>query len=358
MNEPLFSIIIPVRNGYSYLDYCLSALLNQDYKGFEVAFFDNNSTDDTLKKVKFYQVKFEKEKINFKIIKSPTNYFVGGAFNRAYLQTKGKYIMLLCIDVILKNDFLRQALAVFRSKPKVGAIQAKVYSFDISKLSQVLTSKFEPPSYLVIDTCGFRVFRSRRIINIGHGEVDYGQFNKEMEIFGVEGACPVFRRRALEDIKFKRGKIDNFFDEDMMWYGDDLDLAWRLNLFGWRQIFSPNLIAYHDRKTTKTLSSGFKNFVEMRKKVPALKKILDYRNTRLAFVKNEDWTYFKNDLMAFLKRELLLLGYFFIFEPRTFWFGLFSFLKLLPPTWHKRKLTQKKILPQNLKYIYQNLIQN
>ncbi len=358
MNKPTFSIVIPVRDGAYYLEYCLNSLLNQTYQNFEIIIFDNNSTDDTLKKTKFYQRKFEQKGICFQTIESSKNYFVGGAFNRAFSKTTGKYIMLLCVDVILKDDFLEQALNVFKTKPKFAAIQAKVYSFDIKKVRRKLSFKFKISHSRVIDTCGFKVFPSRRIINIGHGHRDYGQFEKEMEIFGVEGACPVFRRKVLEEVSLNLGNNREIFDEDMVWYGDDFDLAWRINLFGWKQLFCPKLVAFHDRKTTKTLSISLGHFIVLRRSLPANKKILDYRNTRLALIKNESWQYFKRHLLIFLKRELGLLGYFFVFEPKTFWFGIFGFLKLFPRIYYKRKLIQKKVSPQNLEYIYQNLIRD
>lgn len=357
MAKPSFSVIIPARNAGNFIDYCLLSLLNQDYKNFEIIFFDNNSTDATLKKAKLYQQRFKKRGINFKIINSPFNYFVGGAFNRAYLKARGNYIMLLCIDVILKNDFLSQALIYFKKKPKIGALQAKIYAFDINELTKS-RAFLKTPTSQIIDTCGFKIFRSRRIINIGHGMLNGSQFSKAMEIFGVEGACPVFRRQALEDIKIKIGERPEIFDEDMMWYGDDLDVAWRLNLFGWRQIFCPTMIAYHDRKTTKLLSQGFLDFIKIRRNIPTLKRILDYRNTRLTFIKNEHWFYFKKDFLPFLKRELSLLIYFFIFEPKTFWFGVFGLLKRLSLFLNKRKLIQRKVKSSNIRYIYSHLIKD
>lgn len=352
MNQK-FSIIIPVRNGKDYINLCLEALISQTYKNFEIILFDNNSNDDTLKIVQNFQLKFKKLNIEFKIVKSKNNYFVGGAFNRAYEFATGQYLVLLCVDVILDKDFLKKSQEIFAKNKNIGAIQAKIFQYDIKK---IINSKSEMLDSNIIDTCGFEVFRSRRIVNIGHGESDSEKYNKEFVVFGVEGACPVFRREALKSVKLNIDRKDEIFDEGMLWYGDDIDMAWRLNLAGWAQVFSPNLIAYHDRKTTKSLSHNTQEFIKIRKTIPSNKRILDYRNTRLALIKNEYWRYFKKDLFIFLKREILLLGYFFIFEPKTFCFGIFGFLKLFPKTFKRRKLFANKIDKKSIKRIYSELI--
>ena len=117
---------------------------------------------------------------------------------------------------------------------KSAPFKPKVYKFELPQL-ETGNWKLETKT---IDTCGFQIFRSRRIVNIGHGEEDRGQFNQEKEIFAVEGAVPVLRRQALEDCRLK-SQGNKIIDPDFFWYGDDLDLAWRMRLFGWKQVFAP-----------------------------------------------------------------------------------------------------------------------
>jgi len=86
---------------------------------------------------------------------------------------------------------------------RIGAIQGKLYQYELSQLdsSSYRTNK-------IIDTCGFKIYKSRKIGNVGHGERDFGQYNKVNEIFGVEGAVPFFRRTALEDMRVENKLAD------------------------------------------------------------------------------------------------------------------------------------------------------
>ena len=187
----------------------------------------------------------------------------------------------------------------------------------------------------IIDTCGFQIFRSRRVINIGHGEEDRGQFNQEREIFAVEGAVPVFRRQALEDCRLK-SQGNKIIDPDFFWYGDDLDLAWRMRLFGWKQVFAPAAIAYHDRQTTKALAGGgWREFIKIRKTVPMFKRRLDWKNTTLAIIKNDFAVNFLRDLPFIFWRQLRLWSYFLLFEPIMF-LEIFKVAKLLPKMLKRR----------------------
>src|SRR3989344_3227156 len=165
-------------------------------------------------------------------------------------QSHGKYIICMT-DVVLDRDFVKNAVEIFERDEKIGALQAKILQSDG-----------------LIDTTGFQIFRTRRIINRGK------QTNNEYpegEIFAVEGAVPVFRKVALESLPYM---IDPDFRIGPMGYGDDLDLAWRLKNKGWKQWYAPSVIAYHGRSTRGPRSS-----------IPLIKRQLDYANVRLAIIK-------------------------------------------------------------------------
>ena len=54
---PLVSIIMNCHNGEKYLKYSLDSIFNQTYKNWELIFFDNNSSDNSLKILKKYNLK-------------------------------------------------------------------------------------------------------------------------------------------------------------------------------------------------------------------------------------------------------------------------------------------------------------
>ena len=221
----IVSINIVVRNGGKYIRHCLDAILAQTYphEFVELNILDNGSLDNTVGIIENFKFKILNSKFpKFNFIKSKLNLGMWPGQEELLKHSSGKYILTMAVDVLLDKDFLANAVKRMETDGNIGALEAKIYRYEISN-NKIQISK-------TIDTCGFKIFKSRRVINIGHGQEDNGQFNKYKEIFGVEGAAPFFRREALEDIRIKGELID----KDFFWYGDDLDLAWRMRRFGWK----------------------------------------------------------------------------------------------------------------------------
>lgn len=321
MNSSFVSINLIVKNGEKYIRKCLEAVFNQDFKNYEVLVFDNRSEDKTCEIV-------EKEFPGARLIKFEKNYGLGGGFNKSLQYSRSQYVVLLCVDVILAPNFLSEAVKVLEADQKIGAFQPKVLVWNIDT---GLTD--------IIDTTGFEIFKSRRIINRGHGEKDTGQYS-DGEILSYEGACPVFRRVALEEGRMPFND-NEYLDEDFEWYADDIDFGWRMRVLGWKSYFSPKAIAYHDRKTTKRLKKNLIDFIKLRKTVSARKRMLDFRNQRLTMVKNEFAFHLLKDFPRFFFREIGLLIYFLIFE-RGSLPGINGFLKLLPKMFKKRRWIMKR----------------
>ena len=60
-----------------------------------------------------------------------------------------------------------------------------------------------------------------------------------IEVFGISGACPIYRKEALEDVKINQ----EYLDEDFFAYYEDVDLAWRMQLRGWKSINTAKMLA-------------------------------------------------------------------------------------------------------------------
>lgn len=316
---PLVSINLVAYNEEKRVKKCLDAVFNQTYKNIEVLVFDNCSTDKTL----------EITKNNFpqaKIHKANKNYGFGPGQNRASQMTSGKYIVGLCADVWLKEDFVEKAVDEMEKNSKIGALQAKIYRLIDGQKSDI------------VDTTGFEIYKSRRIINRGHGDKDIGKFDIAGEIFSYEGACPFWRREALDDAAI----FGEYHDEDYFWYGDDIDLGWRLHLLGWTNFFAPQVIAWHERQTTKRLSKSKWDFIRQRKTLPNRKKMYDWVNTHLTFVKNDIGLLIWPDIAKFLSREIQLFIYILFFEPYTTIIGFPRFIKYLPRAIKKRREIMKR----------------
>ena len=97
----MVSIIIPVYNTAKYLHKCLSSIINQSYKDFEVICVDDGSTDNSLAVLQDYQ------KIDDRIIiVSRENGGVSKARNIGIEHASGEYITFIDSDDWVHHQYL------------------------------------------------------------------------------------------------------------------------------------------------------------------------------------------------------------------------------------------------------------
>ncbi|HVZ10939.1 MAG TPA: glycosyltransferase [Candidatus Paceibacterota bacterium] len=329
------SVQLVVLNGEKYIRHCLDALASQrvDWGRVEILILDNGSSDRTQEVIEYWQKEFGNQApVSF--IKSRENHGMWGGQELLLKRSRGAYVVFLSVDVMLEENFLARALEIMDTDERVGGLQAKIYQYAIADLERAdnLPRK-------IIDTCGFQIERSRRVANIGHGQPDGERFGAYREIFGVEGAVPVFRRAALESIHV----LGEIADHDLFWYGEDLDVAWRISIAGWKQVYDPRIIAWHDRQTTKSHAAGVVSSIRrtgIRRQIPIQKRRLEWRNTRWTRIKNDYIMNVLKDAPYIIAREIAVLAYTLLFEPQVFG-ELPRYLKGIPRMLHKRRAIMK-----------------
>jgi glycosyltransferase involved in cell wall biosynthesis len=107
-NSLLISIIMNCHNGEKYLEKSLKSILNQDYKNWELIFFDNASNDESKNIFKSFDDKRLKYFYNKKKIK------LYHARNKAIYKTKGDFISFLDTDDIWKKNFLNNHINIIQ----------------------------------------------------------------------------------------------------------------------------------------------------------------------------------------------------------------------------------------------------
>ena len=88
----LVSIIINCKNGHPFLKKSISSVIFQTYKNWEIIFFDNYSSDNSVLIAKSFNDK------RIKIFKSNKSLRLYDARNQAIKHAKGKYITFLDTD--------------------------------------------------------------------------------------------------------------------------------------------------------------------------------------------------------------------------------------------------------------------
>lgn len=349
---PTVSINLVVHNGENFIRRSLDSVKKQTYPAelLEVNILDNNSTDRTREIIC-------QEFPEFNLIENNENIGFWAGQEKLFPRNGGEFIVAMT-DVILAPDFIKNSVKAFADNPAAGAVQAKIYKMELSGRNEPASpNRGEPIFTKIFDTLGFQVFKSRKVVNKAHGEDDRGQYEKTEEVFGVEGAVPVFRKTALEDCRIEGRVIDPDFRAGSFGYGDDFDLAWRMRLFGWKEILVPSVIAYHSRSTTQDTAKNWRDYFKRlgrRRQIPIQKRRLDWRNVRFTILKNDYIINILKELPRIILREIAVLAYSILFEPAVL-LEIPVFFKLLPKMIQKRRIIMKKakIGPKEMRMWFQ-----
>ena len=78
--------------------------------------------------------------------------------------------------------------------------------------------------------------------NRGAWEGDFGQYDQPVYVFSACGGSAVYRRSMLREI----GTLDN----DFFFLLEDVDLAWRAQLAGYKVWYTPCAVVYHHLSAT------------------------------------------------------------------------------------------------------------
>lgn len=109
------SIGIPVYNGEKYIKECISSLVKQNFKNFEIIISDNCSEDSTLKICKKFKKKYKKKIFIFRQKKKITS-----LQNMQYVLNKshGEYFMWLAAHHKISRNFIKNNLNFLETNKK------------------------------------------------------------------------------------------------------------------------------------------------------------------------------------------------------------------------------------------------
>lgn len=331
MNQ-LVSVVILTYNGEKTIKDCLNSVLRQTYDNVEVIVVDNASQDRTKKVLSQYgenDSPSENRSPRIKIIKNPENIGFAG-HNVGIKNSKGAFVLCMNQDVILDKEFISEAVNLAQQDKEIGAIQGKLL-------------KKEPGSNEeIIDTTGHLIFKSRRMIDRGQGEKDDGQYDRTEEVFGCNGAVAFFRKACLDDVKICINQCCEYYDPDFFMYKEDVDLSWRIRLYGWKIMFCPTAVASVERTSSpiNETSGAVWEVIKTRRKQTQFVKDLSFKNHRLAIIKNDlPWLFIKH-LPWILPREIGAWLYALILEPKT-WPAIAALFRQTPQALRKRKIIMK-----------------
>ncbi|HEX5502392.1 MAG TPA: glycosyltransferase family 2 protein [Thermomicrobiales bacterium] len=319
---PRLAINIVTHDSAARIDGCLVAVFAQTWHDFAVTVVDNASRDGTLDRLAPWRER------GVRVVANPANRYYARAHNQAIRETDGDLVLTLNPDVLLYPDYLAAVVAAFESSPAIGSVNGKLL-LPPGGLTPALLDR-PPAPETPIDGAGLTLRRSRRPDLRGNRRPHGRCCLAPRSIFGVDGACGAYRRAMLDDVALPGADRPEYFDEDFVIYREDVDLAWRAQLYGWDSVYTPAALAYHAR--TFHVGRG-------RRAIPAHLKRHAVKNGWLLLVKNADAAGLLRDLPFVLPYQLKILAGLAAVE-RSSLGALPDTLRLLPRALRKRAWIQ------------------
>lgn len=243
------TVIIVNYNVKYFLEVCLHSVLRAaGALPVEVIVVDNNSSDDSCAMVRerFPQVQ---------LVANTDNKGFSKANNQAVSIARGEYILFLNPDTVMPEDFLQRTVAYMDTHPDAGALGPRIIDGK-GQFAPDSKKSFPSLSVAIFKTTGInKLFAKSPYIN-----KYYAVHIAEREIAEVDvlsGCCMLVRSKAMT-------VAGGPFDEDYFMYCEDVDLSYRIQKAGYKNIYFPevDLIHYKGESTRKMTLSYVRIFNE------------------------------------------------------------------------------------------------
>jgi GT2 family glycosyltransferase len=231
-DQPLVSAVVPNWNGRRWLPGCLEALAAQTAPVHEVIVVDNGSEDDSLEYLR-------SQHPGVRIIALDHNTGFAHAANCGIHAADGaELVAMLNTDVVLAHDWLARMARALCSDDGAASVACKM--LDLKDPSRVYDA-------------GDILRRDGACEQRGRFGRDDGRWQEPGEVFGACAGAALYRRDAVLSA--------GGFDERYFAYLEDVDLALRLGLAGWRCRYEPAVALHAGEGSSSQLTEGHLFFV-------------------------------------------------------------------------------------------------
>ena len=207
------TVIIPNYNGMQFLEACLSSLREQKYD-FETILVDNASGDNSIA---YVQENFPE----VQVIAADKNEGFSAAVNRGIKAATTPYVLLLNNDTRVEKDFVKNLETALDKKTDYFGIQAKMCMMS------------EPDR---MDDAGDLYCALGWAFAIGKGKPQKN-YNRFYPVFAPCAGAAIYRKEVMGEI--------GFFDEAHFAYLEDIDIAYRAKIAGYKNGFCPDAVVLH-----------------------------------------------------------------------------------------------------------------
>ena len=243
------SVIIVNYNVKYFLEVCLDSVLRATAGiDAEVIVVDNNSSDGSCAMVR-------EQFPAVVLIENKDNKGFSKANNQAVAVAKGAYILFLNPDTVMPEDFFGKTLAYMDAHPEAGAIGPRLIDGK-GQFAPDAKKSFPSLSVAIFKTTGINKVFSRSAYFNKYYAVHVGE-RETAAVDVLSGCCMMVRKKAMDE-------AGGPFDEDYFMYCEDVDLSYRIEKAGYKNIYFPeaDLIHYKGESTRKMTLSYVRIFNE------------------------------------------------------------------------------------------------
>jgi len=223
------SVIIVSFNVRDFLQQCLRSVSEASQNlNTEIFIVDNRSVDGTPDMVrKIYP--------GVHLIANSENLGFGKANNQALKTARGKYVLFLNPDTIIREDTLDVMFRFMEENPDTALAGCKILNTDGS-LQLACRRSFPRPSVAIPKLLGLSaLFPGNRFL--AKYNLTYKNPDESYTVDAVSGSFMFCRRDLIQEL--------NGFDERFFMYGEDLDLCYRVQEKGYNVSYVPHTTIVH-----------------------------------------------------------------------------------------------------------------
>lgn len=225
---------------------CLQSVFREVASGLpaSIVLVDNHSLDGSEEKLHAFILRVARD-VSCDLVVSNANLgFAGGnnlgirhgwqRFDDAKM-ARPDFVLLLNSDTIVHRGCLARCIDVMKSDSGIGALSCRLLNADGSL--QVVCRKFPNPLRLILGATGLP-WKLPKLFS--WADTEYHSWNMEKDSGApdwIGGAFMMLRRETLEQVEL--------LDEDFFFYGEDIELCYRVRRAGWAIRYEPSVTTTH-----------------------------------------------------------------------------------------------------------------
>lgn len=204
------TVVIPNLNGAGWLRDSIESIWAQTEQDFELIVVDNGSTDESLAIARSYL-----GRPRYRLIENGRNTGFSYAVNQGIRAAQGEFVALFNNDAFAEPAWLESLLAAAGQDARIFAV------------SSLMLRHFEPE---LADDAGDYVTILGFACKRGDGR-KASRYQRPCRIFSACGGAALYRKAILDEI--------GLFDELFFAYFEDVDISWRANSLGYKNVYCP-----------------------------------------------------------------------------------------------------------------------